>query len=152
MSEALIAILSAIGFVVLFPVFWMAIVFLISRIGGWAGLAERFTTDQKPSGDQFSLASLRLGYFGNYSNCVNVAISAQGIRLHPIFLFRAGHKPLLIPWNAILELKQTRLWLFSITKLTIKGGDSFWRPSIALYGSRILESVKHHAPGRLLQN
>ncbi|MCP5084129.1 MAG: serine hydrolase [Alphaproteobacteria bacterium] len=99
MSETAIVILAIAGFAIVFPLFWMAIVYLISRIGGWSDLAKRFGSDDPPQGELFTWCSARLRMLCNYSNCLRVTVSDTGIHLRTPVFFKLGHRPLFISFR-----------------------------------------------------
>ncbi|MCH9807411.1 MAG: hypothetical protein K0U74_06750 [Alphaproteobacteria bacterium] len=145
----LIVLLVFAGFAIVFPLFWMAIVFLLSRIGGWSSLASRFSVDRdrKVSGDRFGLTSVQFGLFGSYSNCIDVVISRNGLYLRPMVLFRFGHEPLLIPWTEIEDVRSINRWLFTANKVTIKPAQpGGWSQTLTFYGERFGKSLlKNHS-------
>lgn len=101
--ERFLPILIPLAVVVVFPIFWMAIVVPISRVLGWSALAKHFAVpaDKNVFGQSFGWSSVQFNNFGGYSSCIGTVVSKQGIYLRPIRLFRIGHEPLLIPWRAI---------------------------------------------------
>ena len=134
MWEFAIVILAIAGFAIVFPLFWMGIVYLLSRIGGWAELAERFGSDDPPQGELFTWCSARLRMMVNYSNCLRVTVSDKGIHLRTLVFFKMGHPPLFIPWTAVRDLKIHQLWRYSSAKLTVVDGSGAWSATIVLYG------------------
>lgn len=40
-------------------------------------------------------------YMTGYGGCLNLAVTARGLQLSLLFIFRVGHPPLLIPWEEI---------------------------------------------------
>lgn len=97
--------LIIIGALVAFLLFWSLVVTLVSRLSGWQRLATDYEAVDEPSGTTFGWQSLRFGSFSNYSRVINITPSSEGLHLQPILMYRMGHKPLLIPWDAI-EFKQ----------------------------------------------
>lgn len=79
---------------------WCFMCWLISRVGGWANLAENFAFDGLPEGETLNSESLQLNGFCNYNRIVKMTICEHGLHLAvwPIFI---GHKPVMIPWNEI---------------------------------------------------
>jgi hypothetical protein len=126
----------------LFPAFfigmWLGVASLLSVLGGWRGLSEMYgAPDQfrlQPA-DRFRARSLQMRGFGifpvNYSNCITVGVTDQGLYLVPLFLFRFLHPPLLIPWAAITDRKEgSSLWLHW-SELELRGTGT----RIRVYGS-----------------
>lgn len=91
---------------------WCFVMLLLSRLGGWHRLAERFPgRDRQPSGRRFSMQSGRVGLV-NYSSCLTIHTSAEGLHLAVWPLFRLGHPPLFIPWDEIHQARLKRLLWF----------------------------------------
>jgi hypothetical protein len=89
---------------------WCGISLLLSRVGGWSGLAERFPAPEQPEGKRFRSQSGRLGLV-NYNRCLTIYISKGGLYLSMTPLFRVGHRPMLIPWKEIHDVEtQQVLW------------------------------------------
>jgi hypothetical protein len=107
-------------FFLFFPVVWLGVTALFAIIGGWVGLAERFAAREVPVGDAFPMQSVSLTWFGSYNNAVNVTVGPAGVHLVPMFLFRLGHKPLLIPWTAVAECTQSGRLLWKRTTLVLR--------------------------------
>jgi|SRR5580692_8863308 hypothetical protein len=99
-----IALLGSLGFGALLQV-------LISRMGRWHRLAESYATNEPPMGKRFWMQSAAFQN-ANYSNCVTIYTSEQGLYLSLMLPFRLGHPPLLIPWREIHEVGRRRfLWM-----------------------------------------
>ena len=135
--------------VVVFPLFWMAIVFLISRLSGWALLAGQYPADGPVSGEKFGWCSARLRFFSNYSNCLTVTVAATGMHIQPFLPFRFGHSPIFVPWTAIQELRLTNYWLTTAVLVKIRNREGGWPTTITLYGKRMAASLdKSYERGR----
>ena len=89
-----------IGFPIAFVAIWRFVCWLLSTIGGWGRLAQRFATQQPPSGQCFSS---QIGMVGvaSYKYVLKICTSPAGLYLDVFPLFRIGHRPLLIPWSEI---------------------------------------------------
>ncbi len=142
MQEITIVLLAIAGFAIGFPLFWMAIVTLISRIGGWSELAKRFGSDTPAQGEVFTWCSARLRIFCNYSNCLRVTVSQAGIHIRTLVFFKMGHRPLFIPWRAVQDLKVRRYWRYSSATLTLKDDSTDWSATIVLHGWGLAERLK----------
>ena len=103
--ENLSPIIPAVLFLVVFPLFWCGVVYLIAHVGGWVRLAQHYHYNGDFQGQQWSLQSARIGW-GNYNGVLTVGANWEGLYLNPMFLFRCGHPPLFIPWYD-LSVKQT---------------------------------------------
>lgn len=103
-------------FPVLFVAGWLLVSVLLSAMGGWRALAQQYAAGERFSGKRFHFRSAQLGGFVNYSACLTLGASAQGLYLAVLPLFRMGHPPLIIPW-ADVTAREARSWLFSAIEL-----------------------------------
>lgn len=142
MQDTAIVLLVIAGFAILFPLFWMAIVYLISRVGGWSELAARFGHDGPVTGDVFKWCSARLRVACNYSNCLTVTVCDEGIHIRTLVFFKVGHPPLFIPWTAVRDLKVRRYWRYSSARLILEDPTGNGSPSIVLYGWGLAERLE----------
>jgi hypothetical protein len=116
--ETLMALFIVVGFVVL----GSGALWLGSRLFGWNQLAERYAaTGGEPEGEIFRVASLQLGWFGTYQNCVRYVVSAEGIYVRTWKIFCFGHRPL---WLPAAELHQTEAVLPEIFTTRVQVGDA----------------------------
>jgi hypothetical protein len=104
---------------VFFPVLWVSVLAAISFVSGWSMLARRFaTTLDAPAGARRflsgSLGSVR------FNNVLTVAVSADGLYLAVLGLFRPFHPPLLLPWASLRENPSGRSWLRTYESVTIE--------------------------------
>ena len=146
MSQIFVVLAAIAGFLVVFPLFWMGIVYLISRVGGWARLAERYAAQGPATGDAFRMCTARLSHLGNYRNSLNLTVSGSGIHLQPLFIFSTGHDPLFIPWNAVTDLKKRKMLFFTSAQLSVRSDDAGGTTRITFFGEPILESLQRHSP------
>ncbi|MEM7427713.1 MAG: hypothetical protein AAF441_16595 [Pseudomonadota bacterium] len=144
MSEPLIVVLAVAGFLIVFPLFWMAITWLVSTVGGWSVLAEQYPASEPLTGETFSWRSVRLGFFGSYSNCMRVTISGRGLYLQPLFVYRFGHRPVFIPWEAVAAMHINLFGIFSAADLSISGKDGAAPIKLKLYGRALVEAIEKH--------
>lgn len=96
--ENLSPIIPIVLFIVIFPLFWCGVVYLIALVGGWARLAKHYRYNGNFQGRQWSLQSARIGWSG-YNGVLTVGANWEGLYLRPMFLFRCGHPPLFFPWH-----------------------------------------------------
>jgi hypothetical protein len=113
-------------------VFWCFVIAMVSVIGGWHRLSKLYPAEEtsfrianQDDGKIFRWASLVMGprYFPtNYGNCVNVNLSAIGVRLWVMLLVRPMHPPLLIPWTAIESCRLDKeLLIFDCAAIQVRG-------------------------------
>jgi hypothetical protein len=116
------------GFLVIFPLFWAMVVWLISRVG-WAALANEWQTQNPPFGKMYSMVTARVG-LANYRNTLQIHLNQSGIFLEPIWLFRFGHARLFVPWQDVVALKSASFFrLLAGVRLELQNGKS-----LTLYG------------------
>jgi hypothetical protein len=93
---ALIVLAAVAGF----PAFFCLILLLLSKLGGWSALAERYRTDRPFQG---SLWRFQFGFLGSvrYNGALTVGSGMEGLYLAVLFFLRPFHPPLLIPWGEV---------------------------------------------------
>jgi hypothetical protein len=99
----------------MFPVFWCAVLFLLSVLGGWRALARAYASETRPAGRTFSFRSGSFG-FVNYGGCLSFASGPAGLYVAVFPLFRPGHPPFLVPWHDI-SAKAKEGWLLRFVDL-----------------------------------
>ncbi len=149
MPESLTPLTYFALFVPGFILFWCLVVYLVSRIGGWASLAEDFADRNPPDGETFSWASGKVHFFSNYNNSLVATVSRTGLHVTPWLLFRVGHAPLFIPWHKVRGIIQAKLFWrpYSHLSMMTPSGEK----TITLYGSKLAESIARNAPENLLR-
>ncbi|MBN2580658.1 MAG: hypothetical protein JXB10_16855 [Pirellulales bacterium] len=106
--------LAAVLFPFVFVGMWCAVSLLLSAMGGWHRLAEKFPALHQPSGKPFFMQGGKVGMV-TYSGCLIIYNSPEGLYLSVFLLFRVGHPPIFIPWNAIRNARSHRfLWTESV--------------------------------------
>ena len=124
MPTWLIAPLAIAGFLVVFPLFWCGIVWLVGAMG-WRRLAGRYPAAARPEVTARRVAtatSARLGVV-NYNGTVHVGVSPEGLHLSVMSIFRVGHPPLLIPWDEIEASPPHREWFREVCELRLGQPD-----------------------------
>lgn len=106
------------GFLVVFPIFWCSIVWLLSRFGGWHRLAARYATDRSPSGKRFGTVTGMVGGT-SYRNTLTDHLDDGGFFLEVNPLFRIGHPRLFIPWSDVAERTSRNVFWWSSERLAI---------------------------------
>jgi hypothetical protein len=126
--DTLLTLLIVLGFLVIFPLFWTMIVWLISRVG-WTALAQQWQTTSQPSGTLYSMVTAQVG-FANYRNTLQIHLNQSGIFLEPIWLFRFGHARLFVPWQDVVAVKSATFFrLLTGVRLELQNSKS-----LTLYG------------------
>lgn len=80
---------------------WAIMFTLISRVGGWASLAEQYRFEETFTGSRWSFQRGQMRWMVGYNNCLTVGADQRGLYLSILFPFRIGHPPLFIPWRDI---------------------------------------------------
>lgn len=99
--------LAPLLFLVVFPPFWCAVVWLTAQ-AGWARLARRYRSWRTPPGAPKRMQSGRVGW-ANYNHVLDIAAGPDGLHLGTSWLFRIGHPPLLLPWSELHAVREERL-------------------------------------------
>lgn len=114
----------------LFPIFfigmWILVTFVIAKMG-WVALVENYQFDDTFTGEKIGLISASINS-ANYKNSLILKYNDEGIYLKPIFLFRLFHKPVLIPWKEIKDIRDKKILFITIKELTVG------HPSVAFIG------------------
>jgi hypothetical protein len=105
---------AALGFVLL----WLLACAGIARLGGWSRLAARYSQSMRIPGKRLRGQSGALRYGMGYNNALTFTLSRRGLGLSVMFLFRAGHPPLLIPWRDIVVVSE-RTQFGSLVRLSL---------------------------------
>jgi len=117
-SETLPVIFIILSFLVILPLFWCGVVYLISRFG-WNQLAASFATHQPmPSDLQTGSGMIN---FTRYNSTLLFKADDRGLWLKTMVLFSSGHKPLFIPWSAVEHHEGKESFWGYQTKLKVKG-------------------------------
>lgn len=150
-TETFSPYLAVVMFLPAFAVFWCLVIYLISRIGGWASLAEDFSTARPPppEGETFSWTSGKVNFFSNYNNSLVANVSRSGLYVTPWTPFRIGHTPLFIPWAKVHGIIQGYYFFRPYTHLAMMtpAGEK----SITLYGRHVSESLARQAPTGIMR-
>lgn len=115
-NETTTIVLIILGFFIVFPLFWSAIVFLISRLGGWGSMAEAYPYREPLIVQCFSLQSAILRLASNYNAVLKICADEQGLYFSVMFLFRPGHAPFFVPWEEITGT-QKQYFLYPVVDL-----------------------------------
>jgi len=139
-------ILPILAFALIFPLFWCAVVLLVSRLSGWSTLSADYAAQAPQAGETFTWASGRIRFFSNYNHVLVVHVSERGIGLKTIWLFRVGHAPLFIPWEAIERVERSSYFFREIVRLSIRGKRGSSSTSVTLLGSGIADAIERARP------
>ena len=141
MSELLLLFLIIPAFAVFFGLLWTTIVYLISRLGGWARLAEQFPAPGPVTGKVFNWCSARFGIFANYRNSLTITVSADGLHMQPLIFFRIGHEPVFIPWDAVTDIWLRDMMLFKSIQVGVRDPETGLPKVFTLFGKSLFEAM-----------
>ncbi len=122
-------LITPIVFVPFFILLWIGVTGLTSVIGGWRGLAQANPLPPvlHEAGVAYSFQSMRLGLLGSYNSVLNITVYTQGVRIAPMFLFSAFHRPIYISYGAMGDVDFGR---FIVPYMTCTVSDK----KIRIYG------------------
>jgi len=93
------------------------ITFVLSRMG-WSDLVARYEFKGVFSGTKIGIVSATINNV-NYNGSMILKYNDEGMYLHPVILYRLFHKPVLIPWADIKEVRDRQILFLSIKELSI---------------------------------
>jgi len=101
---------------------WVGITVLLSRLGGWATLSDRFRATEPPTGDRFHFVSGSMGAFlpVNYGSCLTVTVNERGFHLAILLPFRLGSPPLFIPWSEVASIDEKRFLFTRFASIRVR--------------------------------
>ena len=120
-------------FFVTFVAIWLFGTAILSRISGWARLAEEFRSDAPATGETFRFASGSMGrapFRANYNSCLWLVVTPAGFQLSVWLPFRFLSPTLFIPWTRVESLEEKRVFLAKRVVIHVVG---CW-PAISLLG------------------
>jgi hypothetical protein len=99
-------------FLLVFPLFWIAVIGLIANFG-WRGVASFYpaTSDPPFSARRVRFASLSLGssfMSPQYGSSINAWLSEAGMWLRPVLPFRPFHPMIYVPWARTRSIESER--------------------------------------------
>lgn len=108
-------------FVYFFPILFIGtlilVTFILSKMG-WADLAANYPSNSAFTGKRVGIISASINSV-NYQNSLVLKYNEEGIYLRPVFLFRLFHKPVLIPWKEIKEVRDKKILFYTFKELII---------------------------------
>lgn len=116
--------------------FWIALLRLIARFGGWRTLAMAYPLPPRSPLDaheqtatalaSYSMQSLRLCRWVGYNNAITFRVEREGLVLRVFSILSPGHQPMLIPWSqftatptSMLGMKTVRLQTLSAPQIPV---------------------------------
>lgn len=108
------------AFIVWFSSVWIAVLSLLSFIGGWKSLSVLHPitlSDKDESTVRYSMSSIKMGFI-NYRSCVFISLTKTGIILEMLKIFSTMHKPVFIPYSRMSDIQQVKA-LPACTSITV---------------------------------
>jgi hypothetical protein len=101
------------GFMLLFAAWWLIVMTIMAKWGGWSALARRYVrpSDARPSARTYFQSLVLRSPAIFYNGCVNVGASERGLFLSILPPFQFGHPYMMIPWDRVRSLGRRRYWL-----------------------------------------
>lgn len=100
--------------------FWVGILRLIARLGGWRSLAEHYRAERPTEGTRWRWCSLTLGRWCGYNAGVTIIANELGLRLSLPWFIAFGHADLFIPWSDITADARRRLFAHVVCLTTAR--------------------------------
>lgn len=101
----------------IFAGMWVLVTFVLSKLG-WANLATPYLFDRPFEGKRVGVITASINNV-NYKNSLILKYNEEGIYLRPVVLFRLFHKPVLIPWKEIKEVRTKKVLFISFKELIV---------------------------------
>jgi hypothetical protein len=85
---------------------------------GWTNLAEHYYYSKTFSGERIGIISASINGI-TYQNSIILKYNQEGMYLKTILLFRGFHKPILIPWKEIIEVRPKKILFLNFQELIV---------------------------------
>ena len=140
-ADALLPFSTALG---AFVLIWVTILKALAFAGGWSKLAARYPdSGLRPPSRSLWMQSAKVGWVG-YNNCLTLGVGPEGLHLAVWPLFRAGHPPLLIPWDEVASIRPKKIFFMKMFELQVGRGDTV----VVSIGRRAGEAAGAYLTGR----
>jgi hypothetical protein len=94
---------------------WASICVTLSRLGGWAAVAQRYPAPIAPEGTRFRWQSAGFRWV-DYNGGLTMIVSPEGLYISICWFFRLAHPAMLLPWSALHVVKvRDGKWIKDIT-------------------------------------
>jgi hypothetical protein len=104
---------------------WLLIGTVLAELSGWPGLARRYRAATAPEGAHLSGQVVSFGWCSE-RNVTRLVVSAEGLYLRPMILFRFRRPPLLVPWHDLAHESERRILGSRQYALKIGGTTTLW--------------------------
>ena len=106
-ESLLILLLSAVGFCIVFPLFWAFNIWLASLMGGWRKVARAYPYQEPLSPNCLNWQSGNMRFGTRYNIVLKLCADDLGLYPSLFFLFRPGHPPFFVPWEEIRAVEKS---------------------------------------------
>ena len=89
------------GFLIVFPLFWCLVVWILSRVSGWHRLAALHASGSRPVAGVCHVGVTGMVGGVSYRGVLTLHFDTGGFFLEVMPLFKIGHPRLFIPWSEI---------------------------------------------------
>lgn len=89
---------------VVFPVVLVGMFALVSAIisaTGWRTIADVYPDRDFSPSESWLAAFVGFGWLGQYRGVVRIQTDPIGVRFSVLWLFKAGHRPFVVPWGEV---------------------------------------------------
>lgn len=100
------------AFIIWFSSIWIAVLSLMSFIGGWKKLSRIYPSASsyiKNNDVKYHMSSMKMG-FVNYRLCINITFTGTGILIETLKIFSVMHRPIFIPYNKISDVQTGKVF------------------------------------------
>ena len=118
----MLTLLIICAFIIWFSSIWIAVLSLLSFIGGWKKLSRLYpasSSDINAGSKKYKMSSIKMG-FASYRSCVHIGFTERGISLEVMKIFSIMHKPLFIPFDKISEVQKGK-FIIDYTSFKVDG-------------------------------
>jgi hypothetical protein len=124
---------------------WLLVMFVLSYIGGWSTLAKRYRVRSEYAGPRWPRQSGKMRWGANYSGCLTLGASPEGLYLAMMWLFSFRHPPLLIPWQQI-EVTREKVWWWEFVRFRLGREEGIPLRVRAKIGSNLMAEAGTNLP------
>lgn len=119
LSQGAMVLAIVAGVAVALPLFWCAVVWLLSHVSGWQTLARSFGAGTRPvTGTPYHFVTGMVGWV-SYRHVLTLHVAADGLFLEVMPLFRIGHPRLFIPWTQIGGRRPARVLFWTAERFEV---------------------------------
>ncbi len=126
---------------------FVAILFLLSGVGGWLSLAATYRSTAPRLGKPLRCSAV-LGQWPwsvFYRGIVHVRLNSAGITLSLFPVCRLFHPPLFIPWRDVSECKRVPFWFTTCTSIRVRESSMIRMRFLGEAGKAIFETYSQIA-------